>query len=319
MSMSLANHSPIFESLLNLYYKLVLAMVDNLEKHGFQNVKQVSWRGNEAWRYLLPHHKGGYELILWGKQFSTIKSKKDPATAHLDFFNYTFLLRYYPNPNELVFEDFSIKEQLVRLSRCFEEGEIFPRDDCSNSIDETFFTVGTLVLSVNDSEGIVRLSLQTQDRFTSILEEPLTINDVIVKDKGEVDRNVPGWHLSWDFYRSLLNIYISRLGKPWLVVAYAEPGMLWKCRETYCSTETAGSTLLKNIEIVFIALRRPETVGLLEEALDDIVREKMKKTSQVQDADTIELPYIRVLFKDDSLLHQDDPIFQEVIDFLSAL
>ena len=312
--MLLENSNPIFENLLNVYYRLVLTMTEDLTRYGFQSVIQVSWRGNEAWRYKPTSRKGGYELILWDKRYSSIKSIKQPQLPSLDFFNYTFILRYYPHPDEEIFEDFSINEQLVRLSECFGEEEIFPKDSCSNNIDETLFTTGTLNLSINELEGIVRLSLLSQDRFTSILEEPVIINNNILRNQGEIDRNVPGWSLSWEFYRNLLNIYISKLGKPWLVVAYAEPGTLWKCSKTGCNTETTSSTLLKNIETIFAASRNPQTISLLEEALEETIKEKLKTT--VKSLDTIELPYIRILVKNDEISQKDDPLFQEELNYL---
>jgi len=307
--------APRYENILNIYFRLIMSMAEDIRRYGFRNIAQVSWKGREAWRYEPSWRKGGYEVIVWDRCTSILRSAKNPRAPPLTFSNFTFLLKYYPHPDEEVFENFSIREQLVRLSACFNEEEKFPSQTCLNDLHESFFVVGTLNLSANEDVGVLRLALQSQDRFTSILEENLEINGATLREAEEADRNVPGWQLSWEFYRNLLDLYTAKLGRPWLILAVAEPGAIWRCRGERCEAEESASTLLKTIEAVYVAMKDLQVINLIDEAVEETINTLKSKQPRIY-ANSIKLPYIKVILKDDNFT-PDELVFSDVSAHLS--
>jgi len=304
-----------YEKILNIYFRLIIAMTEDTRRFGFRITGQASWKGRESWRYEPTWRAGGYEVVVWDSGKSIIRSSRNPITPPLTFSDITFLIKYYPHPDEEVFEDFSIREQLVRLSPCFNEETRFPSETCSQKLHDSFFVVGTLNISANEDLGILRLALQTQDRFTSVLEENLEMKGVVLREAGAIDRNVPGWQLSWEFYRNLLSLYTSKLGKPWLIIGVAEPGLLWKCGADNCEAEESSSRLLKTIETVYISTKDLQVINLIDEAVDQMLGTIRSKQQRIY-TDNIVLPYIKVLFKDNNSA-QSDLIFTDVLEYLS--
>jgi len=121
-----------------------------------------------------------------------------------------FILRYYPTPEEHFFKDFTIIERQVRLGPFFDQTGI-PLSEKQNGIHESLFTVGSFHLVLDKALHMAKLEISSQDRWIEIhihkdgLSAKTNSGQIIeVLSKGAINRNVPGWKLTWCFFDKLL-------------------------------------------------------------------------------------------------------------------
>lgn len=117
-------------------------------------------------------------------------------------------IKYYPHPDEAVFEEFSVTERLLRLGPTFGEHGV-PTPASSLQLGPNSFTIGFIECAVQDERALTWLSLWAPDRWIEIHEEGLAVarfpGDMTqVIPPGGRDRNVPGWVLAWPVFPSLL-------------------------------------------------------------------------------------------------------------------
>lgn len=284
----------------SVYYDVLLVRgLEATSRHGIVEVKSSQWRGLRTWRYRLADLPGGYELILWDTRRGALRSARPPALTAgweaqpLEFDEASFLIRYYPTPDEPFFENFSAEEQALRLSEVFENGaSTFPVEGYEDRLSEFHFNVGTMMLAAGVFHSVVRLSLMSQERFVSVVEDGLKVHNEQLIEPGGVDRNVPGWQLSWFLFSKILKIYVEKLGVPYLVVERGEPGRIWVCRESGCREQQTNDYILKTLELVFIPEKDDVVVKVIEENLLKI-GEILKAEPQNEKL----IPYLRILWR----------------------
>jgi|GEM_PF-6420205 len=153
----------------------------------------------EGWYFWLAEKQGVYEI-------ESLSSQKQSNCWRADF-----LLKYYPCPEENVFEDFSLLEQFIRIRYPFDQGT--PTPESRKELDRNLFTIGKIVIfSHLDSfllvvESCERLASYWKNEFRAKLP---TGEEIILKE-GETDRNVQGWTLSWEYFNFLVKAFCSAL------------------------------------------------------------------------------------------------------------
>ncbi|GEM_PF-4837238 len=117
-------------------------------------------------------------------------------------------IKYYPHPEEPVFEEFSVAERLLRLGSVFGKQGV-PTPASSHHLRPGSFTVGFIECAIQDERALTWLSLWAPDRWVEIREGGLAVarfpGDMTqVIPLGGRDRNVPGWTLAWPVFAPLV-------------------------------------------------------------------------------------------------------------------
>ena len=160
-----------------------------------------------GWYLWTKEQKGAYLLEL----ADVVYLDKEVGTDYLNNIpevKAEFVLRYYPSPEEPLFEDFAFIEREVRLGPYFDHTGT-PLFEKQNGIHESLFAVGNLYLDFDKGLNFAILKISSQDRWIEIVKNgPLVKTDqrqtIEVIPEGMMARNIPGWELSWYFYDKLL-------------------------------------------------------------------------------------------------------------------
>jgi hypothetical protein len=163
-----------------------------------------------AWYLWTKDRKGAYSLQLSGIEPADAKSnrRRSSRTQRVVWVTSDFILRYYPSPEEPIFEEYAFVERQVRTSPCFDHTGA-PLSDKQDSIHRALFVIGTLHLAFDRELNFARLGISSQDRWTEILKGGTVVKTdytrtIEVLPEGSVIRNVPGWELSWCLFDKLL-------------------------------------------------------------------------------------------------------------------
>jgi hypothetical protein len=173
------------------------------QRIGFINISRL-FGERLGWYLWTRDQKGAYLLELTDAMYFD----KEVRTNNIPGVRAEFVLRYYPSPEEALFEDFAFIEREVRLGPCFDHTgtPLFERKD---EIHESLFAVGNLTLDFDKGLNFEILKISSQDHWIEIVKEgPIVETDcrqiIEVIPEGTMARNVPGWELSWRFYDKLL-------------------------------------------------------------------------------------------------------------------
>lgn len=184
-----------------------------------------------GWYLWLKKREGVYELIL-----SDLKKRIGIEVS-------TFLVKYYPLPEEHIFDCFGTAEQVVRLSSFFDNDVIkhqgkkggcacsqlnhskeyihrvkgFPKLQNRTKINPTLFTIGQIKLFIDNEQGkILKSKLVSQDHLIEYswngisFEHEGTLIEVV--KPGNIDRSIPAWKLCWDLYDFLVKEVFAKMG-----------------------------------------------------------------------------------------------------------
>ncbi len=127
-------------------------------------------------------------------------------------------LRYFPDPRESWFANFSPGERRIRLSPLFDHTGT-PRTDVAEEIDPSLFHIGTLSIAAQDSNHLT-LRLDAQDRWLESFDDG---------GQWHVQRDVPGLALSLCLLDALACglSYLARR-PPAVVRAWRRRGTAWR-------------------------------------------------------------------------------------------
>jgi len=183
-----------------------------------------------GWYFWLEGNQGVFELLL-----SDCNTEGDREQS-------SFALKYYPSPEEDVFDTFSCAEQVVRLSDFFDNspiksghngsecacsqighGEIhicrnkgFPRFHARKQINSSLFVIGKIDFILHSGK-LLETSLTCQDKIIQYAVEGINVpqqdgTSLQVVEPGSIDRNIPAWTIGWEFYEILVKDIFAKLG-----------------------------------------------------------------------------------------------------------
>ena len=200
-----------------LLNQAILVVLENTNQDVLEKIRPIN-EDTLGWYFWLPGISGPYELVLqkWQK--------------HAELEQTTFLLKYYPAPDEAIFADFSCAEQIVRLSSCFEdqllENDVvelhsplfeetvdsrylgIPRLQSRDFFEEQLFLVGTITFFMNQDE-LIKSALTTQTTYLQysenglLTEKETELVELAITD--DFDRKVKGLDVCHPFYDFLIN------------------------------------------------------------------------------------------------------------------
>jgi hypothetical protein len=176
------------------------------QRIGFTNISRIIGE-KPGWYFWTKDQKGAYLLEL----ADAVYFDKEGGTDYINNVpgvRAEFVLRYYPSPEEPLFEDFAFIERDVRLGPYFDHTGT-PFFEKQNEIHQSLFAVGNLYLDFDKGLNFAILKISSQDRWIEIVKEgPVVETDhrqsIEVVPEGTMARNIPGWELSWRFYDKLL-------------------------------------------------------------------------------------------------------------------
>jgi hypothetical protein len=176
------------------------------QRIGFINISRF-FGERPGWYLWTKDQKGAYLLELADAVYFDKEVGTDYPN-HIPEMKAEFVLRYYPSPEEPLFEDFAFIEREVRLGPCFDHTGT-PFFEKQDEIHESLFAVGTLGLDFDKGLNFAIFKISSQDRWIEIVKEgPMVETDrrrlIEVIPEGTLARNVPGWELSWRFFDKLL-------------------------------------------------------------------------------------------------------------------
>uniref|UniRef100_A0A7C4BA50 Uncharacterized protein n=1 Tax=Thermofilum pendens TaxID=2269 RepID=A0A7C4BA50_THEPE len=300
-----------YERVFGVYFKLVLVddLMRQLEPAGLKRLGETKYSYGRAWRYQVKGAMGVYELVEWDVQRSLLRTDL-PNLPVLEFSGPVFLVKYYPHPDEEVFEEFSAREQVLRLSPYFDYGESpYPTlNSVEGELDPTLFNVGVMHILADDALGIIRLSAHSQDRFISVAEEGVRVSNVLLVPPGGRDRNVPGWELTWKLLERIALVYRKVVGELYAAVGGIGEGRMWSCTQNSCTEQETSEAKLKLLELIFLS--GSETKELARNVLEKIFEENIKVTQVAE----LRLALLWV----GGELRRDEGMFPEVRNFLGV-
>lgn len=181
------------------------------------NFKYISfdWVGAPGWFFWPRARRGVYQI-----KEQAVRQGGDKTTVR-------FSLYYYPHPDEDVFIDFSLAEQAARVSEIFgsqgvlfyegcsghghcgcreepfqdlREGKGIPVPDARGRLADSLYWVGALTLlwRQDDLEALT-LEAPRRSRTWAIVDIPGPRDGGLELKAGDIDRNVPCWHLAKSF------------------------------------------------------------------------------------------------------------------------
>lgn len=224
---------------------------------GITDVKNTYWRDFAGWYVKVDDMKGVYEMLLTDYEVSPLENKsgKREATKYL---KNSFILKYYPHPDEPFFDDFALYEKIMRFSEIFNWGEKeTPNLKMKDSIHGSYYTVGSLYLFIEEKGKSLRLMLETQDKWIDFRVKGIPIE---VKKRvkwgvkpGKKDRNVPGWEICWKLFDKIVKMYCYRYHtSPVMSYLVNLPGRLWYINGKETRFSYSWRHFLRILEVGFI-------------------------------------------------------------------
>ena len=207
------------EGTLNHFWTLCFADESQRHKLGLKYISQM-WDQNPYWYVWFVDLPGVFKLSLLD------------CTAEVPWdWRALFRIKYYPRPEESVFQGLSVLEQICRMSDLFQtrpaewaggetgcvchggvhhhhgprfadlqEGTGVPTASRAAEIPEDFFLAGEMELRYGNGQGS-EISWRSQDHWRVKMTENYFIKDqegapLKVLRKGDIDRDYPGWFLT---------------------------------------------------------------------------------------------------------------------------
>jgi len=112
----------------------LVAVLDGAVSQGFiSRFDRTISHSYTGWQLWLPGIQGVFELLLKSHTAEALTLRADVVAQ---YHRTDFLLKYYPDPREKVFETFSLYERILRQSEVF-NGQSTPREEVKEKLHET--------------------------------------------------------------------------------------------------------------------------------------------------------------------------------------
>jgi len=196
----------------------------------FEEVKQVLhltgvspvWAdGPPAWYFWIDSAPGVHELRL-EDTFIRDSKGRELCTG-------LFAVRFYPFPNNEIFDHFSFEEQIFIQSPFFDDSNT-PKFEYYTEIPDLLFKVAILEFTLDSENNQALFKLESLDRIRTIFHKEIILECRPFKKKrrfhkGEKDRDVPGWDLGYSLYDRILGLYANySKTQPYRIIMTRETG-----------------------------------------------------------------------------------------------
>jgi hypothetical protein len=254
-----------------------------------------------SWLLWLKERTGAYELELRSWK---LKKRIGPSIGKEGDYWGRFTLRYFPHPEEPMFDAYSVYERIIRLSELFDDTGT-PKYAERDTIDRSYFTVGNLECYVDTSEAALRMILEAPELWTCYREKGLAVwkngTAVHVLQPGERDRNLPAWELCWFFFERLVTAfcYVNET-PPCQVWLLSSPGTIFHDEgENVLRREYSWNHVLRRLEVDWIFPENPGERKSVIQRLQKSIKGKggsLKKGTHFANAKGKPLPFVQCLY-----------------------
>lgn len=207
------------ETLLNELFQTVFLNESARCHFGFSKISQINASGGRPQWYLwFSEKKGAYSLTIQEDPFDSNEERlpggEVKAENNLDPY---ILIRYYPDMEEDVFDSLSCFEQIARLGSLFDTTGT-PTFEGGRALHENLFVVGRMDIVIHSSKSDVDFYCAAPDRWRDYRVDGLTLMDDNgefrpVLSPGDLDRDLPGWDLSFFIYDKIISTFCLLTGQ----------------------------------------------------------------------------------------------------------
>jgi len=202
--------------LLELFQKIF--QNDGAQRYlGFSQVSQLATLdGLPSWYLWFSEKRGAYSLTLIdGDTVSGGDNMSDHQES--DTLEARFLVRYFPDPGDDSFDALSCFEQIARLGHFFDSTGT-PSFDGGRAIHDGFFVAGYVDILIHSSRADVDFFCSAPNRWREYRLDGLKLTDERgesreVVSPGTVDRDFPGWDLSFFIFDKIVSSFCFLSGQ----------------------------------------------------------------------------------------------------------
>jgi len=212
--MTVARHIDPLISFETLLFELFQTVFQNdaARRHfGFSQISQVTTPdGLPAWYLWFSDKPGAYSLAVTeghrvhGMSEVSGRDDGDALAARL-------LIRYFPDTEDESFDSLSTFEQIFRMGPSFDSTGT-PSFEGGRAMHDSFFVAGFMDILIHSSKADVDFFCTAPDRWLDYRLDGLTLIDDKGKSRqvvspGSVDRDFPGWDLSFFIFDKIISSF----------------------------------------------------------------------------------------------------------------
>lgn len=292
----LVSHVDPIENIFTIFDGIFRTVVPNQSARHYFGLKAISWKlaGYPGWYLWFEGKPGAYLVEVIGGSFDTEpgwksalslcgpsedRSPQVDAQASMPTGDYSpvsramLRIKYFPDPADPTdcFDDFSVHEQVARLSGAFDNSGA-PSFEGIESLDEGFFWVGSIACAVTAGRDYLEAVLTAPDRWITRHSKGLFATgkngeSIQVVAPGLPDRNVPAWELAWFAFEKFIScLCYAREISPRSVALYRTAGKFYESDEKgqfseRCDSLSGGYSIHLSFKIDGAGLREIDGTG----------------------------------------------------------
>lgn len=211
----------------SIFYRMFHPLFHSAGARRHLSFSQINFYSNAhgfpGWHLWFDGKPGAYQLELVEEEF--IEHKTENAEIRLPVRG-RFVVRYFPDEEEHVFNTFSCYEQMLRISSLFDNTGT-PTPQGREQLHPSYFTIGYVDVRTNQDRDILELECFAPQRWRDIRVDGLLLkndeeNEYEAVHPGDIDRNVPGWELCFFLFDKLFSGFCHVYKQPPVFVALAK-------------------------------------------------------------------------------------------------
>lgn len=173
---------------------------------GLSGISQLI-SGN-GWYLWFSNVEGVYSIELADADLCKTKFWKRLSNKENQIFLGTYRLKYFPHPEEYVFEFYSSLEKTMRSSYLFDETGT-PKSVSCDKLHESLYSIGFMDLVTDTRRSFLELYFRSPDRWITMLEkeheeETNHDNHPSIISPMAIDRCLKAWQLTWPLIDMLI-------------------------------------------------------------------------------------------------------------------
>ena len=207
------------ESLLNELFKKVFQNDAARRYFGFSQISQLTTEdGLPHWYLWFSEKKGAYSLTIHGGNVASDGiDLPGHQTSNTIVVGAPVLIRYFPDIDEETFESLSCYEQIARMGPSFDSTGT-PSFEGGRTLHESYFVAGFMDVIIYQPDAGVDFYCSAPSTWRDYRLDGLALTDQNgdvheVLSPGDMDRDYPGWDLSFFFFDKIINAYCFVTGR----------------------------------------------------------------------------------------------------------
>ncbi|HDP26031.1 MAG TPA: hypothetical protein ENN34_11385 [Deltaproteobacteria bacterium] len=245
------------ETLLNEIFQRVFQNDGVRTYLGFSQISQISSdEGLPGWYLWFPEMNGAFSIESTGESVPSPGRDFGNGANRGAVREVNLVIRYFPHPDENIFETFSCYEQLFRMGPEFDETGT-PTFEGGRGMHESLYVVGHMTISFNYRTNEIDFSCRAPERWKDYRTDGLTLIDstgaeIQALSPGECDRDVEGWNLSRHVFDTLVSAYGFLIHRPPSLVGASSRASVHYLIDRNGSVEEVQDTQLEEFSLLVI-------------------------------------------------------------------